>query len=167
MPVRGEEGGRGVRLCVSRCRLPRCRPSALCAIAHQDRTTQYAVASQFKHCCLWNTGSPAPSAQLRTGRATTSSVGVTPHSRDTKCPGFAFGHPRKAEGAGNAGCTTHPLPCVQNKTTHAGQHRYAEITRHSLRNGFTAAPCSPRGTAIGFTHLKNRLRINHLDDPRC
>jgi len=22
-------------------------------------------------------------------------------------------------------------------------------------------------TAIGFTHLKNRLRINHLDDPRC
>src|SRR5581483_2719214 len=35
---------------------------------------------------------------------------------------------RKTEGAGNAGCTPHPLPCVQNKKTHAGQHRYAEIT---------------------------------------
>src|SRR6202035_1241937 len=34
----------------------------------------------------------------------------------------------KAEGAGNAGCTPHPLPCVQMKETHAGQHRYAEIT---------------------------------------
>src|SRR5581483_4011139 len=38
------------------------------------------------------------------------------------------GIPPKAEGAGNAGCTPHPLPCVQNKKTHAGQHRYAEIT---------------------------------------
>src|ERR1700731_3593031 len=35
---------------------------------------------------------------------------------------------RSEEGAGKAGCTTHPLPCVQNKKTHAGQHRYAEIT---------------------------------------
>src|ERR1700740_2910784 len=25
----------------------------------------------------------------------------------------------------------------------------------------------PALAAIGFTHLKNRLRINHLDDPRC
>src|SRR5581483_9030698 len=30
-------------------------------------------------------------------------------------PGFANLAPEKAEGAGNAGCTTHPLPCVQNK----------------------------------------------------
>src|ERR1700759_3632490 len=36
--------------------------------------------------------------------------------------------PSKAEGAGNAGCTPHPLPRVQTKKTHAGQHRYAEIT---------------------------------------
>src|SRR5689334_15752613 len=34
----------------------------------------------------------------------------------------------KEEGAGNAGCTTHPLPYVHNKKTHAGQHRSAEIT---------------------------------------
>jgi hypothetical protein len=26
------------------------------------------------------------------------------------------------------GARTHPLPCVQNEKTHAGQHRYAEIT---------------------------------------
>src|SRR5581483_9126303 len=36
--------------------------------------------------------------------------------------------PSENEGAGNAGCTPHPLPCVQTKKTHAGQHRYAEIT---------------------------------------
>src|ERR1700758_2123616 len=34
----------------------------------------------------------------------------------------------ETEGAGNAGCTPHPLPRVQNEKTHAGQHRYAEIT---------------------------------------
>src|SRR5581483_10920764 len=39
-----------------------------------------------------------------------------------------FVGPLQTEGAGNAGCTPHPLPCVQNKNTHAGQHRYAEIT---------------------------------------
>ena len=32
---------------------------------------------------------------------------------------------------------THCLAC-KTKKTHAGHHRYAEITRHSLRNGFTA-----------------------------
>ena len=36
--------------------------------------------------------------------------------------------PSNTEGAGNAGCTPHPLPRVQTKETHAGQHRYAEIT---------------------------------------
>jgi hypothetical protein len=34
-------------------------------------------------------------------------------------PSLAKLHPRKTEGAGNAGCTTHPLPCVQTKETHA------------------------------------------------
>src|SRR6201999_4188117 len=31
-----------------------------------------------------------------------------------------FGGPFRTEGAGNAGCTTHPLPRVQRKRTHAG-----------------------------------------------
>jgi hypothetical protein len=36
-----------------------------------DRGIQYAEASRFNHYCLWNTGSPGPGAQLRTGRAMT------------------------------------------------------------------------------------------------
>src|SRR5581483_10710299 len=56
-------------------------------------------------------------------------VDTTLRSRGMICPGSASSVlPRKAEGAGNAGCTPHPLPCVQTKKTHAGQHRYAEIT---------------------------------------
>src|SRR5581483_9125852 len=44
-------------------------------------------------------------------------------------PDDAFIRPLpRTEGAGNAGCTPHPLPCVQTKKTHAGQHRYAKIT---------------------------------------
>jgi hypothetical protein len=30
-------------------------------------------------------------------------------------PSLAKRHPQREEGAGNAGCTTHPLPCVQTK----------------------------------------------------
>src|SRR5581483_11986317 len=37
-------------------------------------------------------------------------------------------HPRKARVQGMPGARTHPLPCVQKEKTHAGQHRYAEIT---------------------------------------
>src|ERR1700755_502736 len=54
---------------------------------------------------------------------------MVPHSRGALCVRamHILVAPSK-EGAGNAGCTPHPLPCVQNKKTHAGQHRYAEIT---------------------------------------
>src|SRR5580704_12077196 len=48
--------------------------------------------------------------------------------RGMRCPGHAVRRPSKDEGAGNAGCTPHPLPYAQNKKTRAGQHRYAEIT---------------------------------------
>src|ERR1700750_3469051 len=49
----------------------------------------------------------------------------------------------KAEGAGNAGCTPHPLPCVQNEKgrTQANTGTPKSL-RHSLRNGVTAAPRS-------------------------
>src|ERR1700748_891321 len=68
---------------------------------------------------------------------------------------------RKTEGAGNAGCTPHPLPRVQTKETHAGQHRYAEIIRHSLRNGFTAAPCSSWCAGL-FSHHRPGLLTRGL-----
>src|ERR1700738_3226296 len=56
---------------------------------------------------------------------------MAPHSRGAIC--VRVMHPTVApsedrEGAGNAGCTPHPPPRVQTKKTHAGQHRYAEIT---------------------------------------
>ena len=37
---------------------------------------------------------------------------------------------------------THCLAC-KTKRTHAGQHGTPKSLRHSLRNGFTASPCSP------------------------
>src|ERR1700748_3555695 len=51
--------------------------------------------------------------------------------------------PLITEGAGNAGCTSHPLPCVQNKKRRTQANTGTpKSLRHSLRNGFTAAPCS-------------------------
>jgi hypothetical protein len=40
------------------------------------------------------------------------------------------------EGAGNAGCSPHPQPRVENRNTRVSHHRFAEAFRHSLRNGF-------------------------------
>ncbi len=41
-------------------------------IARLDRAIQYAAAYRLNNDCLWNTGSPGPCAQLRTGRAMTA-----------------------------------------------------------------------------------------------
>jgi len=56
-----------------------------------------------------------------------------PHSRDAKSrPDHAKNlHPRSQEGVGNAGCSLHPQPRVENKNTRVSHHRSAEITRHS------------------------------------
>ena len=43
---------------------------------------------------------------------------------------------KKSEGAGNAGCQTHPRFRV--KKTHEAHHRFAGRSRHSLRDGVTA-----------------------------
>ena len=43
------------------------------------------------------------------------------------------------EGAGKTGCSMHPQPRVQSKKAHErNHHRYAELVRPSLRNGFNA-----------------------------
>jgi hypothetical protein len=45
----------------------------------------------------------------------------------------------KTEGAGNAGRSLRPQPCVRNKKAHKHSHHgHTGITRHSPRNGFTA-----------------------------
>jgi hypothetical protein len=71
---------------------------------------------------------------------------VRPHSRGTKCPSFASTSSlRNQEGAGNAGCRTHPQPCVQNGRKHARKSRQVRRTcRHSLRNGLRLIARSPR-----------------------
>src|ERR1700748_1589698 len=38
------------------------------------------------------------------------------------------------KGAGNAGCTPHPLPCVQNEKTHAGSTQ--------VRRNHSGTPCA-------------------------
>jgi hypothetical protein len=58
-------------------------------------------------------------------------------------------HPRKSEGAGNAGCALHPrsrVQCARELRTRA--YRAAESIRHSLRNGFTTY--SALSLVIGF-----------------
>jgi len=49
------------------------------------------------------------------------------------------------EGAGNAGCLTHPQPRVQmKKARKRSHHRFAWSLRHSLRDGLRLIPCSLR-----------------------
>ena len=56
--------------------------------------------------------------------------------------------PRKQRAQGIPGARrTHCLTRRKRERAQA-QHRYAEIIRHSLRNGFTAAPRSPRSTGL-------------------
>ena len=74
---------------------------------------------------------PLAHAALRPGH-------VPPHSRGAMRPSAAcIFVPRKTEGAGNAGCPSHPQPRMQNKKAYERRHhRFAGFTQHSLRNGF-------------------------------
>ncbi len=47
----------------------------------------------------------------------------------------------KPEGAGNAGRSLRPQPCVQNKKAHKRSHHgHIGFTRHSPRDGFNKLP---------------------------
>jgi hypothetical protein len=60
-----------------------------------------------------------------------------PHSRGAKTPGRCMvGSRLDNEGAGKAGRSPHPQPRVRKKAHERSHHRFAEITRPSLRNGF-------------------------------
>jgi hypothetical protein len=80
-----------------------------------------------------------------------SSRGERPHSRGAICTRVMrlVRVPRKSEGAGNAGCTPHPLPCVRNrkKCTQANTGTPKSL-RHSLRNGLRLIARSPRSTGL-------------------
>jgi hypothetical protein len=58
-------------------------------------------------------------------------------SRRGARPSCCLNHPRKTEGAGKAGCrSTRSLACKVNKAHEHSHHRFAGLTRPSLRNGF-------------------------------
>ena len=63
-------------------------------------------------------------------------------SRGARRPGFARNpQPPLTEGAGNAGRSMHPQPCVQNKKAHkCSHHGHIGVTRHSPRDGFNKLP---------------------------
>ena len=92
---------------------------------------QYAAASRFNHCCLWNTGSSAFADDDGCVRS---------HSRDANCVrGLLEKSFPQREGAGNAGCLLHPRSRVQDVDRCAHEHTgTAGALRHSLRNGLTA-----------------------------
>jgi hypothetical protein len=77
---------------------------------------------------------------------TTLSSDTASRSRGVICPRFAMNFlTLQSEGAGNTGCTLHPRSRVQVAQKNAHEHTgSAEAIRHSLRNGFTLIPCSPR-----------------------
>jgi hypothetical protein len=61
---------------------------------------------------------------------------LIPAARSTRVLPTTSRSPR-SEGAGNAGRSMRPQPCVRNKKAHKHSHHgHTGITRHSLRNGF-------------------------------
>ena len=70
-------------------------------------------------------------------RANGNHSATPPHSRGAKTPGRCMvGSRLDNEGAGKAGRSPHPQPRVRKKAHERSHHRFAEITRPSLRNGF-------------------------------
>jgi hypothetical protein len=88
---------------------------------------------------------------------------TTPHSRGTICPSSGSTLPSKTEGAGNAGCTPHPLPCVQNEKD---ARRPTQVRRN--HSGTPCAmvlrltPRSPRGTGLASPR-REWINLHSLD----
>ena len=104
---------------------------------------QYAAASRFNHYCLWNTGSPGPSAQLRTGRAMTTECAFAISRRHLPevCLEFPALSIRRAQGRpGKTACAPHPRSRVllAHRKMHTSIQVRRKPSRPSLRNGFTA-----------------------------
>jgi hypothetical protein len=98
--------------------------------APRMRGIQYAAASRFSHCSLWNTGSPAFAGDDERRR-----------SRGMFCPSFSkFVCPFPKRGRRE--CRVRAAPAVscaicakESAHEHTGERR---TLRHPLRNGFTA-----------------------------
>src|SRR5581483_1221070 len=60
--------------------------------------------------------------------------------------------PSKAEGAGNAGCTPHPLPCVQTKRRTQANTGTPKSTGTPCAMALRLTPCSPWSTGLVSLH---------------
>ena len=98
-------------------------------IARLDRAIQYSRGFSVKHCRLWNTGSSGQAGRRQRRRREAAFP-----RRDAS--GFCEHRARKS--GGRRECRVHDAPTAlraKKKRRAQAQHRYADITRHSLRNG--------------------------------
>ena len=124
------------------------------------RDIQYAAASRFDHCCLWNTGSPGLSRVMTTRM-------MCSRSRDAMRPSFAGTRsPSEREGAGKTGCALHPRSRVQcaSKEKRTRAYRFSGNIRPSLRDGFTAyIVLSPENGLCCHRRSREALASRKLD----
>ena len=107
------------------------------------RRIQYAAASRFYHCCLWNTGSPA-CAVTTTGCGLAFSRRIAPEV----CLKLSRPPPiQRAQGMPDARCTRGLMRSVHRKCAHehTGQRRTSDIPCAMALRLIT---CSPRRTAL-------------------
>jgi hypothetical protein len=101
-----------------------------------------------------------PGAQSRTiARSFHSRPGMTPRHtctaspfpRQDFCPSFCADGPHQIEGAGNAGCSSHPQPRTQEKSVRVSHHRYAEHSGIPCAMALRLIPCSLRRSGFFVT----------------
>ena len=112
-----------------------------------------------KHCRVMDTGSP-PRGRMTTELETRVRIPAARFASEF-CDQR---RPSKTEGAGNAGCTPHPLPCVQNKKD---ARRPTQVRRNHSGTPCAMAlrltPRSPRCTGL-FSHRRAmRITSTRLD----
>ena len=135
----------GLLLTQSRCHRPR------------KRAIQYSRGERVQPRGLWNTGCPACAGHDGGGD-------VPQRSRGANSPGLcSFASPGNIEGAGKAGCWSHPRPRVLVEKAHELETTGSTgAIRPSLHDGVTAYTRSPRCAGL-FSHRRRRLVVRQLD----
>jgi hypothetical protein len=115
---------------------------------------------------------------FQTARCARHSFAISPRLRARGL--LAALHLWRPKGAGNAGRSLRPQPCVRLKETHKHNHHgHTGATRHSPRNGFNGflralpgdraclSPSSPRSVGFpGIWHQRRDARTTRLLRPR-
>jgi hypothetical protein len=148
-------------------------PLAINCLGFRFQTAVIASASEAIHRTTRNKEWIASSLPLL---AMTS--GYTSTISPRKSREFCHEDPaQQTEGAGNAGRTMRPQPCVQNNKAHKRSHHgHTGITRHSPRNGFNGflrtlpgdrafLPPSPRRNCVPQNLTPASGRQDHTTSP--